>query len=69
MKIIEHGNVVGFKGVCTRCGCVFEATVDEVNFWTHDSMVSKITFANCNCPECGWETDMLPVTIQEPEFD
>ena len=46
MKVIKHGKKE-FIGVCSKCGCQFEYTIDDLN--THVS----ITNGEVNCPDCG----------------
>ena len=46
MKVIKHGKKE-FIGIYSRCGCVFNYTIDDLN-----ARVS-ITNGEVNCPDCG----------------
>lgn len=50
MRILVHGdknNVITFT--CTNCGCVFQATLSELDLYTSPS--AKHVYICC-CPEC-----------------
>ena len=46
MKIIKHGKKE-FQTICSRCGCEFSYTLEE--------LLSNYPVKTVNCPDCGYE--------------